>query len=341
MFTIHNIRELMFQYTELLIRIAYGYVKDTHTAEDIVQEVFIKFYHQQENYEERGEVKAFLIKMTVNKSKDYLKSWTYKKILIKNKFFPPAGKRYADELVRKDEQTIVEDAIRTLPLTESKERVMKNVLQELENTSKRPKYKWRNVLLTPVLAISLIGIMFLVLNEILIENEQLTATEQQSPTEMHSELKKPTVFLKQGNLYMLGFTLGDSQERIIERLGEKYSMEQEDGSGADFVMDYDGVARFYFREDKLFQIVLMKVDKKYFDQLFADYKGFKFTSSNSNSNSNSNTDDDNRYIYSKETNQILKATTDVPDKDLHLYLKKAGPDLMENQDFLKMEQNLE
>ncbi|MBS4190394.1 sigma-70 family RNA polymerase sigma factor [Bacillus sp. FJAT-49705] len=106
----------MFQYTELLIRTAYGYVKDLHAAEDIVQEVFIKFYHQQENYEERGEVKAFLIKMTVNKSKDYLKSWAYKKILIQNKFFPPAGKRYADELIRKDEQTIVEDAIIGLPL---------------------------------------------------------------------------------------------------------------------------------------------------------------------------------------------------------------------------------
>ena len=220
-------------------------------------------------------------------------------------------------------------------LTESKERVMENVLQELENTSRRPKHKWRNVLLTPVLAISLIGIMFLVLNEILIENEQITATEQQSQTEIHSELKNPTVSFEQGNLYIHGITLGDSQKSVIELLGEKYSIEQEDGSGADFVMDYDGVARYYFREDKLVQIVLMKVDKKYFDQLFADYKGFKFTSSSSN------TDDDNRYIYSKETNQILKATTDVPNRDLYLYLGYAGPDLMENQEFLKMEQNLE
>ncbi|MBS4190393.1 hypothetical protein KHA94_09295 [Bacillus sp. FJAT-49705] len=219
-------------------------------------------------------------------------------------------------------------------LTESKERVMKNVLQELENTSKRPKHKWRNVVLTLVLAISLIGIMFLFLNEMLIGNEQITATEQQSQTEMYSELKKPTFFLKQGNLNIHGITLGDSQESVIELLGEKYSIEQEDGSGADFVMDYDGVARYYFREDKLFQIVLMKVDKKYFDQLFADYKGFKFTSPSSN------TDDDNRYIYSKETNQILKATTDVPNRDLYLYLGFAGPELMENPGFIEVEQNL-
>ncbi|MCH1626769.1 sigma-70 family RNA polymerase sigma factor [Fredinandcohnia quinoae] len=116
MFTIPDIEELMFQYTEHLIRIAYGYVKDLQAAEDIVQEVFIKFYRYQENYEERGEIKAFLTKMTMNKSKDYLKSWAYKKIHIQNKFFPHAGKRVPDELVRKDEQTIVGDAILELPL---------------------------------------------------------------------------------------------------------------------------------------------------------------------------------------------------------------------------------
>lgn len=219
-------------------------------------------------------------------------------------------------------------------LTESKKRVMQNVMHELENTSKTSKLKWRYIVLTLVLAISMV---IFVLNEIVIENEQGTATEQQSQTEMYSELKKPTFFLKQGYLYIHGISLGDSQESLIELLGEKYSMEQEDGSGADFVMDYDGVARYYFREDKLVQILLMKVDKKYFDQLFADYKGFKFTSSNSKIN----TDNDDRFIYSKETNQILKATTNVPNRDLYLYLGFAGPEVRENQEFLKMEQNLE
>src|SRR6185437_6142063 len=107
---INNLEELMFQYTEFLIRIAYGYVKDLQASEDIVQEVFIKFYHNPNYYEERGELKAFLTKMTVNKSKDYLKSWTYKKVQLQNKFFSPAGKRNADELVRKDEQAIIGEA---------------------------------------------------------------------------------------------------------------------------------------------------------------------------------------------------------------------------------------
>ena len=57
-----ELKELMFQYTESLIRIAYYYVKDLQAAEDIVQEVFIKFYNSQINYEERGEVKGLFNK---------------------------------------------------------------------------------------------------------------------------------------------------------------------------------------------------------------------------------------------------------------------------------------
>lgn len=116
LFNIHDLKELMFQYTEPLIRLAYYYVKDLQAAEDIVQEVFIKFYHNQLHYEERGELKGFLTKMTINKSKDYLKSWAYRKIQLQNKLFSHAGKRNSDELVKKDEQAIIGEAILELPL---------------------------------------------------------------------------------------------------------------------------------------------------------------------------------------------------------------------------------
>ncbi|SDO09584.1 RNA polymerase sigma-70 factor, ECF subfamily [Psychrobacillus sp. OK028] len=116
MLNINNLKELMLQYTEPLLRLAYYYVKDLQAAEDIVQEVFIKFYHNKNYYEDRGELKAYLSKMTVNKSKDYLKSWTYRKVQLQNKLFPPTGKSNADELVRKDEQAIIGEAILELPL---------------------------------------------------------------------------------------------------------------------------------------------------------------------------------------------------------------------------------
>lgn len=112
----NELKELMSQYTEYLIRLAYYYVKDLHAAEDIVQEVFIKFYNSQSNYEEQGELKAFLTKMTVNKSKDYLKSWTYRRVQLQNKLFHTESTMKSDELVRKDEETIIGEAILQLPL---------------------------------------------------------------------------------------------------------------------------------------------------------------------------------------------------------------------------------
>ncbi|MDW0118148.1 sigma-70 family RNA polymerase sigma factor [Sporosarcina thermotolerans] len=111
-----KIEEVMFQNLEFLIRLAYYYVKDLQVAEDIVQEVFIKFYNNKSKYENRGELKAFLTKMTVNKSKDYLKSWAYRKIQLQNKLFLSAFEIIHDELVRIDEQTIIADAILELPL---------------------------------------------------------------------------------------------------------------------------------------------------------------------------------------------------------------------------------
>ena len=55
-----------------LLRLAYFYVKNRQTAEDIVQEVFIKF--SQRGYEERGQLRAYLSTLTINQSKDYLKA---------------------------------------------------------------------------------------------------------------------------------------------------------------------------------------------------------------------------------------------------------------------------
>ncbi|WP_230199417.1 sigma-70 family RNA polymerase sigma factor [Bacillus ndiopicus] len=116
MLTIHNLKEIMNLYTESLIRLAYYYVKDRQAAEDIVQEVFIKIYHHPNKYEERGQLQAYLFKMTANKSKDYLRSWSYRKVQLQNKVSPSTSKVELDELVRKDEETIVAEAILELPL---------------------------------------------------------------------------------------------------------------------------------------------------------------------------------------------------------------------------------
>ncbi|MEK5207912.1 hypothetical protein [Psychrobacillus sp. FSL H8-0510] len=205
-------------------------------------------------------------------------------------------------------------------LTASRQRVMRNVLKEIELNEERPKYKWRYVVISTLLTMS--AVLF-VLNESIMENEQ------QSATELPLDLTKPTFSEEQGLLYLNGVTLGDSQSKVKESFGENYSVEyQEDGSIADLILDYDGKARFYFYNDKLDLIIFQKTDEKNFDKLFNNFDGIKVISST----------DADRFIYSKETSHILKATF-IPNGNLYLYLSYAGPDLLENPDFLNLEQD--
>lgn len=105
----------MNQHTERLIRLAFYYVRDLQSAEDIVQDVFIKFYDNHQNYVERGELKAYLSTLVINRSKDYLRSWTYRKIQVQQKIFARQTLPRRDMLVHQDERTLIENAILTLP----------------------------------------------------------------------------------------------------------------------------------------------------------------------------------------------------------------------------------
>ncbi|MFJ5788548.1 sigma-70 family RNA polymerase sigma factor [Lysinibacillus sp. NPDC093197] len=113
---VKELEEIMELHTERLIRLAYYYVKDLQEAEDIVQDVFIKFYDNQHEYEERGELKAYLSRLVINKSKDYLRSWSYRKVQVQQKIFAKQTIEKRDMLVQQDEQTLIETAIFALPL---------------------------------------------------------------------------------------------------------------------------------------------------------------------------------------------------------------------------------
>lgn len=208
-------------------------------------------------------------------------------------------------------------------LTDSKQRVMRNVVNEIKYNSKKTRYKWRYAVIAAVLTMSA---MLFVLNETFVEKEQQPATEIVPDL----DLTQPTFTEEQGLLYLQGVTLGDPQSKVIEYLGENYTTSDfEAGSRADLVLNYDGNAKVYLYEDKLDSIVFTKVNENYFDKFFNNYAGLKF-----------GTVDDNRFIYSEETSQILKAMK-APDGSIQLYLFYAGPDILENPDYLNAKQNLD
>lgn len=208
-------------------------------------------------------------------------------------------------------------------LTDSKQRVMQNVVNEIQKTSRKPKHTWRYIVITAVLTMS--ALLF-VLNEVLIENEA-QSNELKSPTEQHFDLTEPLFTDELGTLYLQGITLGDSHEKVIGILGENYTIVQEDDSEADFIMDYDDQTRFYFNEDKLNSAVFNNVDEKYFDELFKGYDGFKFFTS-------IYTNYDGHYFFSNETNQVLEAITGTTDGNLQLSLYYHDPNIFINAEYL-------
>ena len=108
--------QLMEQHTERLIRVAYYYTKELQTAEDLVQDVFIKFYHKQSALKDVNDFSAYLTRMTINRCKDYLKSWHVRKVQFQQKWVEQVQKEEFDRFVQQDEEQIIGEAIMRLPL---------------------------------------------------------------------------------------------------------------------------------------------------------------------------------------------------------------------------------
>lgn len=107
---------LMKQHSGRLLRVAYYYTKNLHTAEDIVQDVFIKYYHLRQPIDP-SITERYLIKMTANKAKDYLKSWHYQRLVFQEKWHSLKNQQQ-DALVIHDEEQLISNAVLRLPMKE-------------------------------------------------------------------------------------------------------------------------------------------------------------------------------------------------------------------------------
>lgn len=74
----------MDSYGDYLLRLIYAIVKDEKKAEDIMQEVFIRYYLNLEKFEGRSSVKTYLYRIAVNECHNYFNSWAYRKMEISN-----------------------------------------------------------------------------------------------------------------------------------------------------------------------------------------------------------------------------------------------------------------
>ena len=66
--------EILERYGDMVFRTAYAMVKNRHDAEDIAQDVFVSLVRTQPVFESAEHQKAWLLRVTVNRSKSFLRS---------------------------------------------------------------------------------------------------------------------------------------------------------------------------------------------------------------------------------------------------------------------------
>ncbi|MCR5324034.1 MAG: sigma-70 family RNA polymerase sigma factor [Lachnospiraceae bacterium] len=113
----YNIEDLMRKYGNDVLRTAYSYVNDRTAAEDCFQETFIKAYKNLNNFRGESSVKTWLIRITVNVCKDYLKSAYQKHVVPMMEFEEDAivSENDFEEVENKDRNRQILDAVNSLP----------------------------------------------------------------------------------------------------------------------------------------------------------------------------------------------------------------------------------
>ncbi len=110
-----DIEQLIDTYSDYLYRIAFIYTKDRLAAEEVVQDVFLKYYHSAEQFKGEASLKTYLVKMTMNRSYDYLRSWKNKKHTVLE-FFQGATKGTEQLYVEQELRAEITAAVLTLPV---------------------------------------------------------------------------------------------------------------------------------------------------------------------------------------------------------------------------------
>jgi RNA polymerase sigma-70 factor (ECF subfamily) len=110
----------MIEHGNDVLYLAYSYVKDRSIAEDLAQEVFLSAYIHLDTFQFHASIKTWLFRITVNRCKDYLKSWSYKTTIVTNviefALGTPREKETVKILIDKDEKARLAEIIFSLPL---------------------------------------------------------------------------------------------------------------------------------------------------------------------------------------------------------------------------------
>lgn len=113
----YDIETLMREYGNDVLRTAYMYVKDIHTAEDIFQDVFIKVSQKLATFEGNSSIKTWIIRITINTCKDYLKSAWNRRVVPMMEYQEDTivSETDYDDVEKKDTRERIKKTVLSLP----------------------------------------------------------------------------------------------------------------------------------------------------------------------------------------------------------------------------------
>ncbi|OCS89024.1 sigma-70 family RNA polymerase sigma factor [Caryophanon latum] len=91
------LERVMIAYGDELVRLAYTYVKESEVAKDVVQNAFVKCYRHLDTFRGDANIKTWLYRITMNESKDYLKSWHCRMVRVKSFFHENSARQQSAE----------------------------------------------------------------------------------------------------------------------------------------------------------------------------------------------------------------------------------------------------
>ncbi|WP_186579747.1 sigma-70 family RNA polymerase sigma factor [Aquibacillus kalidii] len=111
------IQDLIHFYGEEMKRLIFTYVKDFSITDDIFQDVLVTVYLKVSQFKLQSSFKTWLFRITVNKSKDYLRSWYFRRVQISDSFKQMVGNKSMEDItLSKETSKYLGEVILSLPV---------------------------------------------------------------------------------------------------------------------------------------------------------------------------------------------------------------------------------
>lgn len=99
--TAAELERVMHDYGTTVYRLAYSQLRSVADAEDIYQEVFLRYYQKRPSFDSEEHRKAWLLRVTINRAKSYVTSaWFRHTVALDQQVaFPEPESRQLDEVL--------------------------------------------------------------------------------------------------------------------------------------------------------------------------------------------------------------------------------------------------